>query len=60
MVVKLLLSIALIYAIANWLIWKLNFQAVLLYLMESGIENVDANKIKEYREKVIHKHFKIS
>lgn len=60
MVIKFVLIIALIYAAANWLIWKLNFQAVLLYLMESGVENIDADKIKEYREKVIHKHFKIN
>lgn len=60
MVIKFVLIIALLYAAANWLIWKISFQAALLYLMESGVENIDADKIKEYREKVICKHFKIN
>lgn len=60
MILKIVLGLFVLYATANWIVWKLNFQAVLLYCMESGINNIDAHKIKEYREKVIKKHFKVS
>ena len=60
MILKIVLGLFVLYAAANWIVWKLNFQAVLLYCMESGINGVDAHKVKEYREKVIKKHFKIS
>lgn len=60
MILKIVLSLFALYAAANWIIWKLNFQAVLLYCMESGINGVDSRKIKEYREKVIKKHFNVN
>lgn len=56
--VTIALAIIAIYAAVNWILWKLNFQAVLLYLMESGMKDIDSERIKKYREKVIKKHFK--
>lgn len=60
MFVTIALAIIAIYAAVNWILWKLNFQAVLLCCMESGMKDIDSERIKKYREKVIKKHFKIS
>ncbi len=56
MILTIALSIITMIALINWLIWKLNCQAILFYCFESEID-IDADTIKKYREKVINKRF---
>lgn len=54
-----LLAIALVWAITKWIMWRLNFLAVLLYFAECGLELPDANKIQEYSLKAAKKELGI-
>lgn len=56
--VTIILIIFSIYAVLNWIIWKINAQAILLFCLESGGTEPDPEQIKKYRNKVIEKHFK--
>lgn len=55
-----LLAVFSIWAIANWIVWKVNAQAILLFHLESGGSDIDSELIKKYRGKVIKKHFKVN
>lgn len=54
-----LLAIALVLAITKWIMWRLNFLAVLLYFAECGQELPDASKIQEYSLKAAKKELGI-
>lgn len=47
------------WAVTKWIMWKLNFIAVLLYFAECGQKLPDANKIREYSLKAAKKELGI-
>lgn len=57
--VAALLAIALVWAIAKWLMWRISFMAVLLYYAECGQELPDTKAIKQYQAKVVEKYLNI-
>lgn len=52
---KVVLIVVLIIALAKWAIYRLSFMAVLLYYADCGIELPDVEMIKKYRMKVVGK-----
>lgn len=56
---KIILILALLYALSKWIIWRLNTLAILLYYGECGIGLPDAETIQKYRTKVVMKSFHI-
>jgi len=57
--VEIILTLALLYALSKWIIWRLSTLAVLLYYGESGRELPDAATIQKYRIKVAMKSLRI-
>lgn len=49
---EIILTLALLYALSKWIIWRLSTLAVLLYYAELGFELPDAATIQKYRIKV--------
>ncbi len=53
---KVIIVILLAYSLMKWFLWKINFEAILLYYSESGLELPEPEIIREYRVKVVEKH----
>lgn len=49
-----------VFCAAGWLANKIGILTILLYFAEHGAKMPESEEIKEYREKVIRKHFKIN